>query len=175
MLSRHYVSNVGWVLKIGVDCTGSDKFVEVPGCSFGSTFDHCCSPKLWAESSVGHGILSNIYVVPLCGMVVRLKQWLGTLLVATLLAVAGWRGSVDLSTMGFNSIRISKSSRVINAKKCTTAINVFHSCTCFFADLQLVLQLRYFFCSCANFLYDSYVQFCSFAIFFAVVHLVLQL
>jgi hypothetical protein len=77
-------------------------------------------------------------------MVVRLKQWLGTLLVATLLADAGWRGSVDLSTMGFNSIRISKSSRVINAKKCTTAINVFRSCTFFFADVQLVLQLCYF-------------------------------
>ena len=46
---------------------------------------------------------------------------------------------------GFNSIRISKSSRVINAKKCTTAINVFRSCTFFFADVQLVLQLCYFF------------------------------
>ena len=42
-------------------------------------------------------------------------------------------------------IIIGKSSRVVNAKKCTTAINVFHSCTCFFADLQLVLQLCCFF------------------------------
>ncbi len=46
MLSRHYVSNVGYVLKIGDDCTGSDKFIEVLGCSFGPTFDHCRSPKL---------------------------------------------------------------------------------------------------------------------------------
>ena len=141
MLSRHYVSNVGWVLKIGVDCTGSDKFVEVPGCSFGPTFDHYHSPKLWAEISDGHGILSTRYAVPFCGMVVRLKQRLGTLLVlvATLLAIAGWRGSVDLSTMGFSSIfssiRISKSSRVVNAKSTffLQMYNWFCSCAIFFA------------------------------------------
>ena len=38
----------------------------------------------------------------------------------------------------------------------------------FFADVQFVLQLCYFFCSCANFL--LYIWFCSCNFLFAVVH-----
>jgi hypothetical protein len=64
---------------------------------------------------------------------------------------------------------------VVIAKKCTTAINVFCSCAFFFAVVHFVSQLCYFFRSCANFLYDSFVQFRSCAIFFAVVHFVSQL
>ncbi len=64
---------------------------------------------------------------------------------------------------------------MVIAKKYTTAINVFRSCAFFFADVHFVSQLCHFFCSCANFLYDSYVQFCSCAIFFAVVNFVSQL
>ncbi len=102
------------------------------------------------------------------------------MLVATLLAIAGWRGSVDLSTMGFSSIfssiRISKSSRVVNAKS-----------TFFFADVQLVLQLCYFFAvvliSCMipsynfavlPFFLQLYIWFCSCKYFLQLYNLFLR-
>ena len=61
---------------------------------------------------------------------------------------------------------------MVIAKKCTTAINVFRSCVFFAVTFCFACH---FFRSCANFLYDSFVQFRSCATFFAVVHFVSQL
>ena len=63
-----------------------------------------------------------------------------------LMAVAGWRGSVEIS-------KERKSQKYVVvvlsiAKKCTTAINVFRSVLCnFFHMVHFVLQLCHFFCS----------------------------
>ena len=59
--------------------------------------------------------------------------------------------------------------KMYNCNKCVSQLCFF------FAVVHFVSQLCHFFRSCANFLYDSYVQFRSCAIFFAVVHFVSQL
>ena len=105
-------------------------------------------------------------------------------------AVARWHGVGH----GISVVRIRK---VVIAKNCSTAINVFRSCAFFFRRCTFCFAVVHFFGSCTNFLYDSYVRLCSCAIFcrctfyfavvqlyilfcsctfiFAVVHLFLQL